>query len=232
MNKFSLKKGFIYGFVALSLLQSCDGDNDDTPPPPAPIPDQSFTQSFDDMAAATAQGWVFKNLSDDTGDPWVVQDETDFYGDPPFDGANLLYSNYLASAGFDGNISNWAISPARIIQNGDKISFYTLSNGTLDGYADRLQLRLNVFNTSDSVGETSTSVGGFLRPLVDINATYSTDPTTGYPTNWTKYEATVVGLNKPDSGRFALRYFVELHGGSNGDELAVDKVEYISASHP
>lgn len=228
MNTF-LKKGLLLGLVATVVLQSCD-DKEKTPPPPAPVTDQSFAQSFDNMAAAVAQGWVFKNLSDDVGNPWSVQDETDFYGDAPFDGANLLYSNYEASFGFDGNISNWAISPARIIQNGDKVSFYALSNGTLDGYADRLQLRLNLINTSDSIGTASTDVGYFVKPLVDINSAYSVDPATGFPTAWTKFEATITGLNKPDSGRFALRYFVELHGGANGDEIAVDKFEYISAS--
>jgi hypothetical protein len=233
MNTFLLKKGFIYGLAALVALQSCDGD-DNKPDPPAPVPDQSFTQGFNNMAEAQAQGWVFKNLSDDPGTGWRVRANTIFYGDAPQEGANLLYANYLASVDPNaaGNLSVWAISPARIIQNGDKISFYALSNGTLDGFADRLQLRLNVLNTSDSIGTESTDVGFFVKPLLDINHTYSIDPSGGFPTSWTKFEATVVGLNKPDSGRFALRYFVELHGGANADELAVDNFQYISASHP
>jgi hypothetical protein len=229
MNASILRKA-LYGLAAtVILLQSCD-DKEETPPPPAPITGQSFTQSFDDMNAAKAQGWIFKNRSDDAGNGFRVRTSTIFYGDAPYDGTGLLYSNYAASTTFDGNISDWAISPARIFQNGDKISFYALSNGSNDGYADRLQLRLNVFNSSDSIGLESTDIGGFNKPLIDINPIYRIAGPGDFPTTWTKYEATVTGLNKPDSGRFAIRYFVEIHGGANGDEVAVDKVEFKSVT--
>jgi hypothetical protein len=229
MNK-SILKLAVYGIVGGMLMQSCGKDNDPKPVAPTPVPDQSFSQSFESLTAAQSQGWKFINTSDNTGDPWTAENGTSY--EPPFDGNNVLYSNYLASTDVEGNISNWAISPKVVFQNGDKISFYTLSSGTLDGYGDRLQLRMNILNTSDSVGPKSSDVGYFTKPLLDINTTYSIDPATGYPTNWTKYEATIVGLNHPDSGRFAIRYFVELNGGSNGDELAVDKLVYTSASHP
>ncbi|MET0393602.1 MAG: choice-of-anchor J domain-containing protein, partial [Chitinophagaceae bacterium] len=220
MNKiFSVKK-LIYGLAVLAVFQSCKKD-DDPVPAPEPVPDQSFTQGFNTTAEAVNQGWIFKNRSDEAATGWRVRAKTIFYEDVPFEGAGLLYSNYEASGGFDGNISDWAISPARIIQNGDKISFYALSSGSHDGYADRLQLRLNTFNTSDSIGENSTDVGNFTKPLVDINPVYKVTGPGDFPTVWTKYEATVTGLNKPDSGRFALRYFVEILGGANGDELAV-----------
>ncbi len=226
----SIFRKLVYGLAAtVVLLQACD-DKEDTPPPPAPPTGQSFTQNFNTMAEATTQGWIFKNYSDDPGAGWTVKPKTTFYDDPPFEGAGLLYANYQASNGVDGNISAWAISPARVFQNGDKISFYTLSNGSNDGYGDRLQLRLNLFNASDSIEHESTAVGGFTRPLVDINPIYKITGPGDYPTTWTKYEATITGLNKPDSGRFALRYFVEIHGGANGDELAVDKVEFKSAT--
>jgi hypothetical protein len=226
----SILKKALYGLAAaVILLQSCD-DKDEVPTPPPPVSGQSFTQGFDDMNAAKAQGWVFKNRSNDAGNGFRVRASTIFYGDTPFEGAGLLYSNYAASTTFDGNISDWAISPARIFQNGDKISFYALSNGSNDGYADRLQLRLNVFNASDSIGTESTDIGGFNKPLIDINPIYRIAGPGDFPTTWTKYEATITGLNKPDSGRFALRYFVEIHGGANGDEIAIDKVEFKSAT--
>lgn len=231
MNKIFSAKTLMYCLAALVVFQSCKKD-DDPVPAPEPVPDQSFTQGFNTMAQATGQGWIFKNRSDDAGAGWRVRANTIFYGDAPFEGAGLLYSNYEASLGADGNISDWAISPVRVFQNGDKISFYTMSNGSNDGYGDRLQLRLNTFNTSDSIGELSTDVGNFTKPLIDVNPVYKITGPGDFPTTWTKYEATISGLNKPDSGRFALRYFVEILGGVNGDELAVDKVEYISASHP
>lgn len=233
MNKSVLKT--IFSVLAASiLLYSCD--DDENVPLPSPVTDQSFTQSFDDMNAAIAQGWVFTNLSDDPNGGWESATATP-NGFTPFDGSRLLYSDYTAANNVDGNISNWAISPARIIQNGDKITFYTLSHGTVGygangSYGDRLQLRLATLGAADSIGEASTDLGFFTTPLLDINPLYKTSPPGDYPSTWTKYEATVYGLNKPDSGRFAFRYFVELHGGANGDELAIDKVEYISASHP
>jgi hypothetical protein len=227
MNTLMIKRTLLYGILAVTVLQSCDKD-DDKAPAPIVVTGQSFTQSFDNLAAAQTQGWVFKNRSDDAGNGFRVR--ATITGGTPFDGTALLYSNYLASTTFDGNISDWAISPARIFQNGDKISFYTRSNGTPDGYGDRLQLRLNLINTSDSIGALSTDIGNFVRPLIDINPLYKITGPGDYPSAWTKYEATIVGLNKPDSGRFAFRYFVEIHGGANGDEMAIVKVEFKSAT--
>jgi len=230
MNKLFFKRASLCFLIVFALLQSCKKDKA-TAPPPTPISNQSFSQSFETLADAQTQGWVFTNRSDFTGSGWRVRSNTIFYGDAPFDGTKLLYSNYAANTtGAVGNISDWAISPARIFQNGDKISFYALSNGANDGYPDRIQLRLNLFNTSAFIDTFSTDVGHFTIPLIDINANYSTDPAK-FPTVWTKYTATITGLNKPDSGRFAIRYYMELNGGANGDEVAVDKVEYISASH-
>jgi len=239
MNKLVIKSA-MFGLATAMLLQACD-DKEKAPAPPAPVTDQSYSQGFESLAAAQTQGWVFKNLSDEANGGWTVASATG-NGFTPFEGTKLLTTDYTATSGDlhahpEYIISNWAISPARIIQNGDKISFYTRSHGSIgygsDGsFGDRLQLRLNVFNTSDSIGKGPTDIGNFTKPLLDINPVYKIAGPGDYPTTWTKYEATVTGLNKPDSGRIALRYFVELNGGANGDEIAVDKFEYISASHP
>ncbi|MEO8405620.1 MAG: choice-of-anchor J domain-containing protein [Chitinophagaceae bacterium] len=183
------------------------------------------------MAAAQGAGWKFVNLSDNPGTNWLVKG-ANYHGISPFEGTGWLYGSYLASTDVEGILSEWAISPKLIIQNGDKISFYAISNGADDGYADRLQLRMNVFNTSDSIGETSSDIGNFTYPLLDVNQSYSLDPVSGFPNTWTKFEYTVKGLNKPDSGRIALRYYMEFNGGANGDEIGVDKFTYTSISHP
>lgn len=229
-------KKIIIGAACVCLLQvACKKDNS-TPVKPPPTPtDQSFSTSFESMSELTTLGFEFKNFSDDTGDGWSIQNST-LGGSTAYDGTNFLYDSYAASAGFSGIISDWLISPKLYFQNGDKISFYTLSSGSNDGYADRLQLRLNTFNTSDSIADpssdgASTAVGNFTTPLLDINALYKVSPPGDYPTTWTKYEATISGLNQPDSGRFALRYFVELNGGANGDEMGVDKLEFTSVNH-
>lgn len=207
--------------------------------PPVVVADQSFSQNFENMSSLTTQGWVLKNLSDMAGNTpaqgWSIQPETS-NGAKPYEGNGLFYDSYLAGTDLNGNISDWLISPKLFLQNGDKISFYTLSHGSVGygsngSYGDRLQLRLNTFNTSDSIGTKSTDVGHFTMPLLDINPLYKVTSPGDYPSVWTKYEATVTGLNQPDSGRFAIRYFVELNGGANGDELAIDKLQFTSAAH-
>lgn len=237
------RKSFLYtailGTAIIIFADSCSKD-DPAPAPPVVVTNQSFTQSFESMDEAEAQGWKFINLSDDADGGWSSAEETP-NGFTPFDGGHLLYADYTVSGADLGDhpdaiISNWAISPKLFLQNGDKISFYTISHGSVGygangSYGDRLQLRLNIFDGSDSIGVTSTEVGNFTKPLVDVNPLYKIEGPGDYPTTWTKYEATITGLNKPDSGRFALRYFVELNGGANGDELAIDKVEFKTAGY-
>lgn len=240
-------RAFVLATSTLLLVQVFSCKKDSTPPPAPPVvTDQSFTQDFNSMDDLLNQGWVLRNLSDTIpydptdgsggpGQGWSVESETS-NGEAPFEGSGLLYDSYLAATDFSGKISDWLISPKLFLQNGDKISFYTLSHGSVGygaggSYGDRLQLRLNVFNTSDSIGTSSSDVGHFTTPLLDINPLYKTAPPGDYPSTWTKYEATITGLNQPDSGRFAIRYFVEVNGGVNGDEIAVDKLEFTSAGH-
>lgn len=244
---FIAARPIILASFAMLLVQVFSCKKDSTPPPPPPVvTDQSFTQGFESMSDLVSQGWVLRNISDTlpydpsdgSGGPglgWSVESETS-NGEAPYEGSGLLYDSYQAGTDYSGNISDWLISPKLYLQNGDKISFYTLSHGSVgygaDGsYGDRLQVRLNVFNTSDSIGTSSSAVGHFTMPLLDINPLYKVSPPGDYPSTWTKYEATVSGLNQPDSGRFAIRYFVELNGGANGDEIAVDKLEFKSAGH-
>ncbi len=229
MKKISFKYIALFGSAIIILAASCKKEEKPTPPPPVVVTNQSFTQSFESIDEATAQGWKFQNLSDDPNGGWTVDATSAFGSFTPVDGTKLLYSDYTASNGADGNISNWAISPKLLVQNGDKISFYAVSSGSNDGYGDRLQLRLNVFNGSDSIGSASTDIGNFTIPLIDINPLYKIAGPGDFPTTFTKYEATIKGLNNPDSARFAIRYFVEIKGGVNGDELAIDKVEFKTA---
>ncbi|MFM9908049.1 MAG: choice-of-anchor J domain-containing protein [Chitinophagaceae bacterium] len=50
-----------------------------------------------------------------------------------------------------------------------------------------------------------------------------------YPAQWTRFEATISGLNGPTKGRFAFRYYT-LDAGSNGNASAIglDQVVYSS----
>lgn len=233
-------------------LQSCRNDEYLTAPPP--VSDQSFTEEFDTVSSALARGWVPVNASDPKGggvwqqggaiNPWFS----------PFSSvgtyAGYIGADYSSTSATAGIISNYLVSPAITMQNGDKISFYTravqypdfdpatgLPNGDTTDYGNRLQVLLNSTNGGTNAG-SGADRGDFNNILLDINPNYifsGVKPATfspyAYPSKWTRFEATVFGLSGPTKGRFAFRYFVE-GGGSNGlgSGVAIDKVQYQSIS--
>ena len=233
--------------VSFSLLQSCKDDSFLLEKPA--VPDQSFSEDFDTAYAALARGWHFINKSIPVGgDVWQNGG-----GLPPWFPAYSSHGSYVGFVGADytsttaaaGIISNWIVSPPVIMQNGDKIVFYTRGllyySGTgsdSTDYANRLQLSINQFNDQLTVGN-GTDPGDFTNTLVDINPNYEfyhTDPNqyspTAYPSSWTRFEGTVTGLNEPVKGRFAFRYFVEGAGWNGlGSGVGIDKVSYISVNH-
>jgi len=119
-------------------------------------------------------------------------------------------------------ISNWLLTPPLTLQNGVKLTFYTR---TVDNspQADRLQVRMSLNGNSTDVGTAATSVGDFTALLLDINPTYTT---TGYPSKWTQYTATLSGIASPTTGRLAFRYFVENGGptGTRSNYIGIDSV--------
>jgi hypothetical protein len=229
MKKSTLIRLAFSCFISASLLSSCKEDKDIVEAPP--VPDQTSTQELDNIASATGAGWKFLNKS-----------ETQTANTKGFvNGVGTAYSGTgFITAGWQANdgagvISVWAISPKVILQNGDKITFYTRSvNDYTDPanvYPDRLQLRLALAD-KDSVGP-GTGVGLFKINLVDVNASYAATLPVAYPSAWTKFEATVSGLSKPTEGHYALRYFVEDGGsaGTNSNGIFLDKVQYTSVNH-
>lgn len=244
MIKSNFSKYLVIGALVFLAMNSCKKTtlNTDTPP----VADQSFVEEFDTTAAAIARGWQLINSSDPKGTGvWMDGGDT-----PPFFEA---YSNKGTNAGFIGadytstsadaaTISNWLISPSLIMQNGDKIIFYTRSYNQYDGvsdstdYGNSLQVRMNPTNDQVFVG-TGTDAGNFTQGLLEINPklTWSSVSIPGviaYPTQWTRFVATVIGINKPVKSRFAFRYFVTM-GGSNGNGtgVGIDSVAYQSVGH-
>ena len=110
--------------ISLTLFTSCVKDtNLDMPA----IPNQSFVEEFDTLSNALSKGWRIMNTSVPKG-PNIWQQGGDVV---PWFGA---YSSNGTNAGFIGAsyesttlgvISNWVVSPAVTMQNGDKIIFYT-----------------------------------------------------------------------------------------------------------
>ncbi len=248
MSKFTFPGFLLICICLLILSQSCKDDRYLLTPPP--VPDQSFTEDFDTASAAADRGWHYINRSVELGiTDWK---NPDYVAGIPFlsysgTGDGYLWADYLSTSSAAGTISNWAVSPEIIMQNGDKIIFYTRTQLYFDGsvnrdYVNRLQVRLNK-TTSLNCG-TGTDPGDFNVPLLDINPFYYefvlqdfNDPSSpfynearqAYPHVWTRFEATVIGLNEPTKGRFAFRYFTEEAGNNGrGSSVGIDAVSYQS----
>ena len=248
-----MKKSAFPGFLLaslsiLTLLQSCKDDSYLLAPPP--VPDQSFVEEFDTAQNAYNRGWRFINRSELIGRTnW--QNPTTLTGIPFISysgtGNGYLWADYQSTSGAAVTISNWAVSPELIMQNGDKIIFYTRTellffNNDSTDFVNRMQVRLNK-TTSLNCGD-GTDFGDFTVPLLDINPFYYeflksayNNPANplyqqarqAYPHVWTRFEATVVGLNGPTKGRFAFRYFTEEAGNNGrGSSIGVDAVSYVS----
>lgn len=244
-----MRKGTLFlvlACVGLAVaLQSCRNDEYLTAPPP--VSNQSFTEEFDTVSSALARGWVLVNTSDPKGSGVWQQGGSINPWFNPFSSvgtyAGFIGADYTSVQGGPGLISNWLISPPVTLQNGDKITFYTRSLAEFDGVSDTtdagnsLQVRLNAANTGTNTG-SGNDAGDFTLPLLAINpgvipSSTATPNPNAYPTKWTRFEATVYGLNSPSKGRFAFRYYVPdggLCSACAGNGVAIDKVQYQSIS--
>ena len=228
---------FCAGFTG---FQSCRNDSHLMDAPP--VADQSFVEQFDTMQNAYNRGWRWINKSVPVG-PSVWGQLPEGYTITAYSsrGTNTgaAYVDYLSTSGVDeGIISNWLISPSLTIQNGDKIVFYTKTDvftpttGNPTDFSARMQVCINETNDGLDVGEGDNS--GNFKPILDINgnedAYQPANPiATAYPGDWTRFEATVFGLNGPIRSRFAFRYFLHGAGGNGkGNGIAIDSVAYIS----
>jgi hypothetical protein len=229
MRKSTFSRLIVFAFLFVIVLQSCRNDVylKDAPP----VPDGSFHESFDTFTNAYNRGWRFINRSEDIGvSKWQAGS---------ISGALFPYKSLGTNAGFI--TTDYQATAGVTFQNGDKIVFYTTCQwyaitGDSTDFANRLQLRYNPHNEGLNVGDMEED-GDFDEGLIDINPTYIEGSYVNpqpyaYPNRWTRFEATITGLNKPVKGRFAFRYFTE-EAGSNGrgSEVGIDEVSYISASH-
>jgi Ni,Fe-hydrogenase III small subunit len=172
----------------------------------------------------TPAGWFQTNKSSPLGStnwfsgPFLSNGTSSFTAQS---GAGCIVADYLNN-GNAGTISNWLISPKVTMQNGDLLSFYTMSNPG-SPYADRMEVRMNTIDTSTNVGTSATSVGSFTTTLTTINNTLASY---GYPQTWTLYTVAISGLSGPTTGRIAFRYFVTSGGpnGANSDMIGLDNV--------
>ncbi|MBC7880658.1 MAG: choice-of-anchor J domain-containing protein [Anaerolineae bacterium] len=184
----------------------------------------SLSQNFDTVSTLAAQGWSLQNRSTTVGTTgW-------FQGDPTVFPAQAGATNSYIAANFNNTtgantISNWLITPTLTFFNGDVLTFFTRT--VTDAiFPDRLEVRYSDVGGTN-VGTTSTSVGDFTTLLLTVNPTLTT---TGYPSVWTQFTATISGLAPSGSpGAIAFRYFVTGGGpsGANSDYIGIDTVTIV-----
>jgi hypothetical protein len=185
-------------------------------------------EGFDNITTLAGAGWVQINRSNPVGTFGWFQGNTDPSLGSQFPSQSGATNSYIA-ADFnnttgDHTISNWLLTPAQTLHNGDQLIFYTRTVSPPD-FADRLQVRMSLNGASTDVGTTETSVGDFTTLLLDINPTYTL---TDYPSDWTQFTLTLSGIGVPTTGRLAFRYFVENGGpdGANSSYIGIDTVQF------
>lgn len=187
---------------------------------------QNLSEGFESVAALPGAGWAFQNNSSPLGvNDWFQGNDAVFpahAGTP----ASYLGANFN-NAGIPGTISNWAMAPARVWNNGDMVSFYTRTIEDSD-YPDRLEVRLSTNGASTDVGANATSVGDFTVLLETINPPLALG---GYPEDWTQVQLTISGLGGPMLGRLAFRYFVEFTE-INGNYIGIDSLDIRGTAQP
>lgn len=189
----------------------------------AALPLAGFTQAlqedFNDISALTAAGWTLTNQSDPIGTTTWFQGNPDVFTAYNGPDSSYISANYNNTSG-SGTISNWMITPAVNVQDGDVVKFWTRTFSPSE-YNDRLEVRSSPGAMTAPVG--ATDVGSFTNLLLTIND--ALDLT--YPESWTLYTITISGVGStPVAQRFAFRYNVPVAGpmGDNSDIIGIDAV--------
>lgn len=198
MRKLILHKFLFTGVLsvcAMLLFSSCKDDSYLLNP--APVPDQSFSEDFDSATAVLGRGWKFINNSYPLGGNVWQNGGSAAPAFEPFSQhgtfVGFLGATYESTddPGGVGVISNWMISPALTMQNGDKIVFYTRSQMTPQSatdstdWANRLQVRINPHGTDYFIGD--------VQPLYEWTFTPSPNQATDDPGN---YDISLLDINR------------------------------------
>lgn len=178
-------------------------------------------------------GWTQINRSNPVGPATYLQGGASLSPAQSGPANSFAVVNFASTGSPDGSsgsgtISNWAITPTLVYDNGDTVSFWTRSGGL---FPDRLELRFSANGASADVGSTENSVGDFSTLLLSINPTLAAG---GYPTQWTQFTTTISSLPAPTSGRVAFRYFVTDGGpdGGNSNIIGLDTLSITPTPEP
>lgn len=178
---------------------------------------QNLHEGFNSVSTLTANGWTMLNLSDPLGTTsWFQGNPNSFAA---YDGADSAYVGVnFNSVGALGTISNWLITPAVNVVDGDIVSFWTRTTSGSQ-WNDRIELRSSTGTTT--LPASVSDLGSFTTLLLTVNE--ALDLT--YPAVWTKYTATISGVGTtPVAMTFAFHYSVPDAGssGSNSNYIGID----------
>lgn len=233
-NKLFLFIGFFASVIIIAIACKKETGNVGTPP------NYSFTEEFDTVQNSIKRGWVIANNSKPIGTASWKQGIFYFENKKgTADGFGALNASYSGSdfimtssdcGNATANCSNWLITPELTVKNGDVISFYTRTYENPAIAADRLQVRMNVANSTADVGTDSNTVGNFTKILLDINPTLKLSGADSYPGTWTMYSITISDVATVRKTRIGFRYYVTEGGptGVNGLGVGIDKFEFTS----
>lgn len=225
MRKLTLHNFLFTGLLslfALIMLPSCKDDSYLLEP--EPVADQSFSEEFDTASAALSRGWKFINNSFPAGGNVWQNGGSAYPVFEPFSQrgqyAGFVGATYESTGAASGVISNWLVSPPVIMQNGDKIVFYTRSQLVAQSatdstdFANRLQVRINNHGTDYFMGN--------VQPLYEWSLTPSPTAAPDDPGN---YDITLLEIN-PDQ----LEYHSSAVGASTVTSL-IDGRIYSEATN-
>jgi hypothetical protein len=184
-----------------------------------------LSEDFNNISTLAGAGWSLTNNSVPLGTTGWFQGNDSVFTAQAGVATSYIAANFNNADAAGGNISNWLLTPILNLNNGDQLTFYARSAGTLP---DGLEVRLSSNGASTNVGATATSVGDFTSLLLAINPSY-TGP--GFPDTWTLETITLSGLGSSISGRLAFRYVVP-DTTLNGDYIGIDTLRVTAASAP
>jgi subtilisin-like proprotein convertase family protein len=210
--------------ITITTSQGCATPTPSPTPPASPTPTCApLMEAFEDITTLPAAGWVQTNHSTTVGTTSWFQGNTAVFTAQAGTPASYIGANFNNTTGTN-TISNWLLTPARTLQNGATMTFWTRTT-TANPFPDRLQVRMSTAGASSNVGTTATDVGDFTTLLLDINPTYTVG---GYPEVWTLQTVTITGVPTATLGRLAFRYFVENGGptGANSNYIGIDTFQY------
>lgn len=187
---------------------------------------QTINEGFNNVFSLYSGGnWFSINNSNPNNSNIWYQDFGNFTANSGPSNSSITAGWYCTDTVGTGDASVWLFTPPVTLNNGDSISFYTISYNNAV-YNDRMEVRLNTTTTDTFVGSTDVTIGNFTNLLLTINPALDN---VSYPMVWTKYTIVLSGMSGAP-GRIAFRYLVPNTGGSgtNGSVVGIDDFYYKS----